>query len=312
MNKVLVIKSYVLLFSVIVLGGCASQKLETATPTRGVISKTLTASSEAVATEIYPVVSPATRETSSPANATLETAPPILSATMISEDREAEIERLLQPKENCRLPCWWGFIPGKVAWADVERFLMYMNAPALASRTNDGIHHEAELGRPENSYSLRADFLVYEDRVVAATIRSMDNFDLLKFQKDWDKYQPNQILKDYGVPSRVWIKISGIENNGVTGGLLWMFYDEQDFLIIYQTGATVMPGYYHYCPRIEGEISLFLQASDSVVPLDSVAKDLIFDEYIFPIEKAAGMTVKEFYSQILATGCFDTPKSIRP
>jgi hypothetical protein len=238
---------------------------------------------------------------------------PTLPATLPIEKRETEVAILLsQQDDECKLPCWWGLIPGITSWTTTKQFLAYLNAKVAGYTLGKNVHYFTELSRPDSTYSLQVDFSVREDRVTGITITAMDSFDLVKFKNDWRQYQPLRVLQEYGTPSRIWIETAGLENNAVIGGLLFFFYDQLGFLITYQSGGQVTSNSYRFCPQIETAIYLFLQSPSDPTPLDGMAESLIDREFIYTIEQATGLSIEESYDQLLAEGCFETTKMIGP
>jgi hypothetical protein len=66
----------------------------------------------------------------------LPVTPSATSYPMLSRDEaKPRIIELLQTNAGCRLPCWWGIVPGKTRWEEVHAFL----SPMLTAEsvTND-------------------------------------------------------------------------------------------------------------------------------------------------------------------------------
>jgi hypothetical protein len=198
-----------------------------------------------------------------------------------------------------------------VAWVEVEQFLGYMNAPAFEYSSNQTVFYATQLGYPDISYSLSIEFLVKRDTVEGIIIRSLNNFDTKKFQEIWMHYQPSLLLQDYGPPSRMWLETAGVENNNLIGALLYLFYDQQGFLISYQIVGKASQDSYQFCPEIGSEINLFLQSPSNPAPVDILAGQ-IDRQYIDTIEQATGTTIEEIHKHIFETGCFETTKSLGP
>ncbi|HCK64894.1 MAG TPA: hypothetical protein DHW49_01385 [Anaerolineae bacterium] len=244
---------------------------------------------------------------------TLDSTPFQLIPTLTKEESRIEVEDLLTQTSDCKLPCWWDIIPGLTLWGEVDSFLIKMNAPFLEFSETQTTHYASELGRPEIDYSLSMEIIVDKNLLVNnIVITSLDIFNLEKFQNIWKNYQPLQILKTYGIPSRIWLETGGIENNNLLGGMLFLFYDEKGFLITYPIIGEVNQEYYQFCPGIGTQINLFMRSLDSPATLNFLAKDLISPDYIDILEEATGKTIEEIYFHIIKTGCFETHKNIGP
>ncbi len=149
---------------------------------------------------------------------------------------------------------------------------------------------------------------------------TFSNENLEQFLPLWKNYSPEEILKHYGKPGRIWLQTTSAGQD-IVGYTLWLFYDSQGFLII-SGGNTDRKETYTICPsfyRTESpiDVEIDLRASTETVPLESLTEqyDPVSKPYILPIETATGLTLDEFYSQYLNEGesfFFQTPRDIWP
>jgi len=115
------------------------------------------------------------------------------------------VASLLESNGGCKLPCWWGAIPGQTSWDEVEQFLnMFITrveqGQAGTSLEDDGDHfytnYSAEyivLGQASKGRIL---YDVRDGVIVGISVDPPGN----EFS-----YQLHQLLSSYGQPQAVYI-----------------------------------------------------------------------------------------------------------
>jgi hypothetical protein len=246
-----------------------------------------------------------------------------LAPTLNANERQNTFIELLRTNAGCKLPCWWGVVPGKTTWSQTEQLLSHMGVKIFSFPMSDG----AILKSPGDFYfedEVHNDFgfFVQNDIVESIHIRGEGYSNSTGFQSAWEQYSPFQVMNDYGPPDRVWMYSDAV-NLGTSGKSpysLWIAYDNLGFLIRYD-GSVERKPIYHVCPRFDHgqdiqELALFLQSSDNprlVEEMDSYYPHVV--QYIHSLKDATGLTVDEFYqlfTQDKKPACFDTPKNIWP
>jgi hypothetical protein len=239
----------------------------------------------------------------------------------LTNEQIDSMQNQLQNNEICKLPCWWGIEPGKTTWKDAQDFLL-----SLGLYPSDGMYPAVDFswfyqdGHIENSlYFLENGGLVETIDIKSLLVRTKSE----RFFSFWKNYSPENILKRYGKPSRIWIKSTSYGTVGV-GYELWLFYDQQGFLIIIG-GNTHLKEIYTICPSFK--INNIEESPDDIeivlsAPTDSRQLETLTDlysigsyPYILPLEKAANLSIDDFYKSYLEKGssfCFDTPMKIWP
>ncbi|PKO15877.1 MAG: hypothetical protein CVU39_10180 [Chloroflexi bacterium HGW-Chloroflexi-10] len=142
----------------------------------------------------------------------------------------------------------------------------------------------------------------------------------VEFPRLWEGYSPERIISDYEKPSRIFLSSTpyDVRNTGYVGYFLWLFYDNQGFMIRYD-GVIKFTPTYHICPRIqhEGEITnihLVSVGPGSTLALET--QDEIFgSDYhkVIALEEATGITIDMFtqlfkHNQI--SSCFESPLDV--
>ena len=250
--------------------------------------------------------------------------------TLTEEERLTFTQELFRTNAGCKLPCWWGVIPGVTTWSEVEAFLGYMGAISGIYALDDGsIYHGTggfDVHSLEGVIANNIGFLEREGLIELINIRSEGYSNPAAFQEQWALFSPQRVIEEYGVPSRVWLESNSggpVTKGRAAGYTLWIFYDQLDFLILYNGYGKFEPTL-HFCPRFEnGEdirfLKMYLQSPDNPNPIEETAGiiGLEIDPYpnVQSIEEAAGISTTEFYTlftQEEIPACFDTPRDIWP
>lgn len=254
------------------------------------------------------------------------TSPP----TMTTEERQSFTQELFRSNFGCKLPCWWGITPGITPWSEVDAFLHHLGAVFGSNALADGsIYHGTggfDFEAPDYIIVNSIGFLERESIIDLINIRSDGYSNPVAFQEQWARYSPQQIMKEYGIPSRVWLESASsgpVTEGRIAGYTLWVFYDQFGFLILYNGYGEFEP-VFHFCPRFENgqdirAIEMYLQSPDNSSPIEKTAGIIGFVPAPYPhvqtIDDAAGLSVAELYQLFIQEDnlpCFDTPKDIWP
>jgi hypothetical protein len=274
----------------------------------------------------WPTITPGPTRTPTPIPTVTWTPLP----TLPPDKALARVLELLKTNGSCKLPCWWGIVPGKTSWAETKQILARLGIYSNYSTPSDGaIFHGANFdfrgpyinGQPTTVYN---DIDFHEKNAIVEDIylRSQGYNNPIDFQAAWERYSPRQVMVDYGSPSRVWMYTDALNYGERTGYDLWLAYDNLGFLIRYQ-GTVSRKSFlvYQVCPRFYNgkdidDILIILQSPDNPRPLEE--RDPYYPhvvQYTHTLEEAAGLTVEVFYklfTQGKQPACFDTPMNIWP
>lgn len=254
---------------------------------------------------------------------------PINTAT--TQEREDFLRGYLSDDSNCNLPCWWNIIPGETAWRDVEQLLNYLGArvSSIPGYRSDSTFHGAG-GFDFIDISGHSVFnrIGFDERngIVDATLISSEGYNNPKeFHTLWANYSPQEIMKKYSTPDRIWLNVPSSSGSVYRDYFLWLFYDELGFMIRYH-GEVLSATILHICPKLEGDgdigkIDLNLQSPNE--PLSLERFDAILEDVrkgtdtgklriIRSIQEASGIDEKEFYRIFVQEdpACFNTPQDI--
>ncbi len=87
-----------------------------------------------------PIVTPLPTRTSTP------------SPTLSPSEVQAYILDLLQKNAGCRLPCWWGIVPGQTAWQEAESFLAPLSSEIGEFSLGEQVRYTVYIEVPEEVY----------------------------------------------------------------------------------------------------------------------------------------------------------------
>ena len=240
--------------------------------------------------------------------------------TLTIDDAQRLVKELLESNAGCRLPCWWGFTPGQTPWEEAEHFLTqvaqyigtYNEETENTFKANAKIHTPA--GAVSTSWEsvpyLTQDYFVQDG--IIQTI-NVFNFDLAL------NYALPAFLKNYGQPSGVWIRTFREEEQNSQPYAIDIFYQEQGILMEFSGGDGMDLGEsLRNC--LDDSVNspfMYLWSPDNRLNFTE-AKVRFLDTENLPepvsLQEATGMSVEEFYSNIINTGqvCIETPKVLWP
>lgn len=272
-----------------------------------------------------PITIPTHRPTLSPTATRIPTPTLTPAPTLSAEVREAYVEELLMTNAGCKLPCWWGIVPGETTWVDAERFLAHIGVRIISNADSSGnVFHETGGFDFKPGISTSIDFWEHKGVVESIQIQT-DSCLPENFKAVWTSYSPEQVISTYGQSSRVWVQTFAAPNELPYGDTmaydLWLFYDELGFVIRYEGQARYEP-VYRLCPTFEegGNLGLglemYLQSPANPRPLEElVGERMGIPESIHSIEEAAGLSVEDFCA-LFTRGegpiCLETPRDIWP
>lgn len=291
-----------LCFMAFVIGGCiiantpqtTSQSIETLVQTPQIETPIFT-----VSPDVVPTIPNPSDSSSTPL--------PTLSLS----DAYLRFQRLLENNNDCRLPCWWGVIPGKTTWYDAERFLQTFSTINSVDNINGTLVAYVSLPLPTDKGTLTHSYYVNERSIVMG---------IDAYVYDWmPSLYLSAFLSEYGPPDNVFVRTF---KNGIDGSWPFqidLFYSDLGLLLEYSGGS----------PNIVGEniqncfddmYSPFIYMWSSDIPMkpDEVFEnklDIVNMPYPVPLEKAANMDVITFYETFKnpdnAT-CLETPLEFWP
>jgi hypothetical protein len=203
---------------------------------------------------------------------------------------------MLATNGGCELPCWWGITPGEASYRAVREFFSLQGVPLSFPRA-----WGFEVPHPERlfDYVIDAEFGT-EDGIVSSII--VDGFIFSgqtsqRFASDWRHYAWDQILTQYGPPSRVLFSIAPpMERDAPVGYSLALLYESLGVAIFYGGPAQYDVNTSRACPNfdeVETIRLILVSARHSVV---NVILELSASSTLGPsLEEMTGMSKEVFY-----------------
>lgn len=242
-----------------------------------------------------------------------------------TELKRAEIISLIQTNPDCRLPCFWGILPGESAWGEANSIVQQLGlTPTAYPDTRSAQFFVISLDQLEQGVYQDLRFYVASEIVtgVRANIASDSKRDVLK--QLWSAYSPEFVLQEHGAPDRVFLGVS----TGGEGGLssdtpytIWVFYDRSGFALEYY-GATESLDNYQICPTFSdpsanliGSFRLYIADPMNGLALEKlVSNDFAPNDAYKRIRDVAELDERSFHAMMTGNGqdgrCFNSP-SIR-
>lgn len=225
----------------------------------------------------------------------------------ISSSNEADLVEVLN-STDCKLPCYMEITPGKTKLEDAILLLNSIGAVYLGQSTNDSTTRtsydiqfddpliELDASHNKEQKVLNSLGLVSVDGVVQqVNIWLLSSGLSPKFQDYWSRYTPRGVFLQIGMPDEIYS----------VSGLLVLIYKDLGIINMYSTfwkDGQLCPQYEtgYFDRRFE------ITNPDSQVEIFSEHQESL--KFVWePIEESLGVSVQEFYRQVVAddTVCFD-------
>lgn len=253
------------------------------------------------------------------------TAQPTLSPTRSPTQQAAYLLELLANNGGCKLPCWWGALPGTAKWADF----------ALQNRIGLANYEMLLSVGPADVSNLSVLFGVDGNGVIQSTsvqasglnVPGTDPLHATAFTALMQKYGLEDVLRQYGTPSRVYLVLQSFpaEQGAPWIYSMWLLFDNQGFMVVYEGEGMSHDGrMLRVCPSYAGvhTIEIHSQSPVSQSPVENLEQlmngqsDIQFLQsqgVIHSLQESTSLSLKAF--QDLFTGstsakCIESPASI--
>lgn len=311
----------IILFMLLLLStSCSSFSSSRAQPT-SISSTTLPATTIIVSPTPLPKLTP-----------TIEIPTPSPFATLPPAEAEAMILELHQSNGGCRLPCWWGLMPGETSSQAAISLFEKLSETSLRTTFFDDVGG-AHWRIAENGLLLDTIVSFAYNRLLSGNVESFRiTIDVKKelegggFETVWENpfneqylraYMLPQILEAYGQPEEVLI----FANEGWRYFELMLDYSDQGFAIWYSAPlessgekflgcpSKVFTKLYLWAPEFAYTWAEGVTGTGDKSEIDSLNRDFQ------PLEDATSMTLDEFYDVFVkedTASCLETPKELWP
>ncbi len=262
---------------------------------------------------IIPSATTATLEAGILIPTSINTPLPIISSfhTLSPEDAYLQLKKVLENNIDCRLPCWWGIVPGKTPWKEAEEKLVAFNNIGSPRGSADLFFISVHLPVPKEMGTLNHSYKIKEGIVVGINAYVYDLSPFLHL---------SNVLTEYGSPDEVFLKTFRSEENGTHPYQVDLFYEELGVLLEYSGGdiKNVEDTLQNCFADLDSPFVYIWSAEDEpITSKEAIDKYLILQPMPYPIslEKATGMNVNTFYETFKNPGtvnCLVTPAELWP
>lgn len=269
---------------------------------------------------------PSATETSIPvATSTVALPPPTSPATAIvmptqthaptptlpPDEAQALLLDLLQNNAGCRLPCWWGFTPGRTSWQVAES---YLSTFAFAIKRGSSVErplYSVYFIVPEEIFPVA---LIHNYKVIDGSIQRIE-----VILGSVPTYNLSAFLSTYGMPSEVWLRTYNQAREGDLPFDTVLFYPEQGILTRYDSQADDLGEQITGCPQQKPALVLSLWSPERQLTFAEATSETIEireDGWLYhPLQEATGMDVETFYQTFKEANnsvCLETPAGLWP
>lgn len=244
------------------------------------------------------------------------TSTPFSFQSLPIEKKKADVLELYNSNANCKLPCWWGFMPGETTWNTVEQFLddYGLNRHFLVKESESDSDFVVIVYIPVPPELSENEILTQEYRVDNGKIAIIYPEQPQETSKI---YSISEILNTYGPPTEVWIDTIGFSFSEYFPFRVVLFYPEKGILIKYLDDADFTNEYLIGCPQERsGKLTLWSPEMEMSFPEALNGTNALGthgEQYYKPLEEATDMDLETFYKTYLDPNtdvCIETPAEL--
>lgn len=275
------------------------------------------ASNQELATQISPKVDTIKTITIRAPISTASVIPTVISmdlpiSTLNATESSFIVKQLLLQNDYCVTPCIWGIFPGKTTLKDAQFIFSNLGSPLIKTLQLDRQSFYASSFGPksglENGLSFQV-ILTVEDLYVKNMRAgvSLANYTLAPAHDEWTAYSPENVLKRYGVPSRVDFSLFYPAESGSPPNAAWyvmaIYFDDLD--LIFEYGSDPLRPL-----TKEGNAVRVCPSTDPFAGVNIwLGKEPVYPPVIgLSLEEALTrtLTLSEFYNTLVVnSGCFE-------
>jgi hypothetical protein len=223
--------------------------------------------------------------------------------TLPPEEAQELISELMETNNECRLPCWWGIIPGETTWAEARQFFdTFAKEIHVSQRRDHGILivYDVEGSTREGGIGLWLDKENVIIKIETGPITLQDHFRI------------DRLLHNYGPPSEVYIRATPSFPSRDLPFTLVLYYSQEQFLLNYQLWARKVDNNLLACPKDQGPYITIWSPSEEWTNerLQSEVLGASPSRLLRPLDEVTDLRVEDFYrifSKQDNDSCIETP-----
>ncbi len=223
--------------------------------------------------------------------------PPLLTPrvtpfpTITDADASDDVAYMLQTNGDCLFPCFWGILPDQTRYEELYSVIDNLGGSRFEVLQENGhIRISSDFGFGENigvQTDIQAD--LQDDIVRDLKVLLLNLYDDEVTPEDWSAYNMNEILRIYGVPSKVELHLSG--PNNTLSMAIQLKYEYIYASITYFARTSEINKYdtpigVLYCPEVVGIDKVELHMGKN--PFNTISDGV-------PVLEATGLTEQDFY-----------------
>jgi hypothetical protein len=249
--------------------------------------------------------------TPKPSQTTTEVIPtrtPTQLPTFTEQEINLFTQKVLLPDEECKLPCWWGIVPGKSTKSQLMDLLQPLNSwgPGILQKDGTIVRESGFLEGDKEGKESSVVIVVwrYKEETIIQIVVTVHIYD--EHKSDAVFFFPRSILELYGEPDRILLDVyTGGDMSGYVY-TLGFFYSSLGFNISYMGDPISDHGVHRICPSFSGTGNL---RKNFVLNLQTpgITYEASGDDR--DISEVTEYSKEEFYLQMLTLGdafCFNT------
>ncbi len=212
---------------------------------------------------------------------------------------------LMANNAGCILPCWWGIIPGKTTWEEMEPFFeTFATDISIGELRGFPGLNEVNYATPGQPYGGTIVFTTTSHAIENIFISS-DGTDI--------RYQLHQLLSNYGEPDEVWVQGWPFNDAREPYYALLVVYSKLGIMARYEGNPSPVHPEIQICPQAIGpQLTLWdpdREEREEFVKAQVEHENIVWAAPEFrPLEEVTDLDTRDFY-EIMQNydGCFETP-----
>jgi hypothetical protein len=249
--------------------------------------------------------------------------------TLRPKEAEVYMLELIETNAGCILPCFLGIVPGRSSWEDLRNLespIYFRESYVPGEDGKIGMDFTFSRNRVNNlSITFRGSGELIQYLSVETRIYPQDDYSF-KFAKVLEQYSIENVMRNFGKPSRILLGAHGkIEPGAGTAATIMLFYDDLGILVDYWFENVVTRDQttyaLHICPDFAhtSAIDFYLRSPTGSIPLENIycqkflnpkGGECLMDGYLQPPENSTALSSEDFYRLFVEPAgkpCFDIP-----
>jgi len=237
--------------------------------------------------------------------------------TLTGNEAIKAVKTMIATNGDCKLPCWWGIVPGETSWENalflLSRFSPQIrnSDPAIVSIDGGNTYH--------NNVAYSINYKVPDNRIGygASIVVSDDVVSMIKVgdESTGEIFTIPNILSVYGEPENIFIETYDNTPTGILPFYVILFYPQYRFTAVFESwgskvGEMIRMCYQPLTPTID-----VWSPEESVLVEIAGFSALVSGDWTYSknLETATSLDVKGFYKNFVnasTSTCLETPSSL--